>query len=596
MSEPVPAKRGRKPDPIYGKLVELFVEGDSEVSEIDWRAMDRKPDTVQHGLNAAIKRLDLGDAVQVSLLDGGEKVLLRRRSGGPSKPKPAVTSPQVDSADPIPDEQYRWMVDQVIHRGFRRMGFEFDEGEADPEMVKRGLERTIAELGEQSRLTVKVESPGCVAVRMKGGHKEPLRLPKKLGLARWEQEINEFVFSDEGVDEHFIEPRGVSLDEALERTTAAAKAMELTDMVGVSLRGNRVWLKRIWTTPEVKSSVGTTKSASKPAKSAVTTDAKPKKPTAPKSAPIKSPSPSATVSAVASGEDDVDADSRTLIIRAFIGSGMKQWTLNNDAPDKLAALELAVQQLGYGRLVGVRSAQREICLDLLATDAELQRRYEPLQQSLQLLDQIAKDGKEREHIELGPVSDEEWQRVVAAFRLACRETQWCRDWRISPSSNSFGKGLLVERTNWAKRTLDRVLEKVDPDAANGVEITITDHTEPADTLALKLEKEIQRRGFRNVIFVSHGDSTVDLEYAAGNLGVLMGEDMDDLEGEEELLQDFLESGEQRRAVPAGDTMVEAKRKMIRMAGAAAGTDMLNRVEILAEKGKCVLSLRSPVGT
>ena len=80
-----------------------------------------------------------------------------------------------------------------------------------------------------------------------------------------------------------------------------------------------------------------------------------------------------------------------------------------------------------------------------------------LSKDLQLLDQIAKDGKEREHIELGPVSDEEWQRVVAAFRLACRETQWCRDWRISPSSNSFGKGLLVERTSWAKRTLYRVL-------------------------------------------------------------------------------------------------------------------------------------------
>ena len=71
MSEPVPAKRGRKPDPIYGKLVELFVEGGSEVSEIDWRAMGREPGTVQHGLTAAIKRLDLDDAIRVSLLDGG---------------------------------------------------------------------------------------------------------------------------------------------------------------------------------------------------------------------------------------------------------------------------------------------------------------------------------------------------------------------------------------------------------------------------------------------------------------------------------------------------------------------------------------------
>jgi len=160
------------------------------------------------------------------------------------KPKPAVKTPQVDSGDPIPDEQYEWMVKQVIHRGFRRMGFELDEGDADPEMVKRGLERTIAELGEQSRLTVKVESPGCVAVRMKGGHKEPLRLPKKLGLARWEQEINEFVFADEDLDEHLIEPRGVSLDEALERTTAAVKAMELEDMLTLDTSGGRVRVRR----------------------------------------------------------------------------------------------------------------------------------------------------------------------------------------------------------------------------------------------------------------------------------------------------------------------------------------------------------------
>ena len=72
-------KRGRKPDPIYGRLVELFLKGGSEKVEIDCVALGRKPDTVQHGLNGAIKRLNLGDAVRVSLLDGGEKVLVRRR-------------------------------------------------------------------------------------------------------------------------------------------------------------------------------------------------------------------------------------------------------------------------------------------------------------------------------------------------------------------------------------------------------------------------------------------------------------------------------------------------------------------------------------
>jgi len=72
-------KRGRKPDPIYARLVELFLKGGSEQVEIDYAAMGRKPDTVQHGLNAAIRRLDLGGVGRVSLLDGGERVFLRRR-------------------------------------------------------------------------------------------------------------------------------------------------------------------------------------------------------------------------------------------------------------------------------------------------------------------------------------------------------------------------------------------------------------------------------------------------------------------------------------------------------------------------------------
>ena len=72
-------KRGRKPDPIYGRLAQLFLEGDVGTVEIDYAAMGRNPDTVQHGLNAAIKRLGLGGVVRVSLLDGGDRVLLRRR-------------------------------------------------------------------------------------------------------------------------------------------------------------------------------------------------------------------------------------------------------------------------------------------------------------------------------------------------------------------------------------------------------------------------------------------------------------------------------------------------------------------------------------
>ena len=100
MSESVPAKRGRKPDLIYGKLVELFVESGSEVAEIDWRAMGRKPDAVQHGLNAVIKRLDLADTLRVSLLDGGETLLLRRRTAktNPSKSETVQPAAAIQSA------------------------------------------------------------------------------------------------------------------------------------------------------------------------------------------------------------------------------------------------------------------------------------------------------------------------------------------------------------------------------------------------------------------------------------------------------------------------------------------------------------------
>lgn len=146
--------------------------------------------------------------------------------------------------DPIPDDQYRWMVRQVIHRGFKRMGFDFDEGENDPEMVKRGLERVIVELGEESRLTVKVENPTRVAVKLRGGHSLPFTRPKTRGLASWAAEVNAFIFADSGTDEHLIEPRGVSTAEALEKTTTTVAEMDLADMLIVDADRGRVRLRR----------------------------------------------------------------------------------------------------------------------------------------------------------------------------------------------------------------------------------------------------------------------------------------------------------------------------------------------------------------
>lgn len=138
---------------------------------------------------------------------------------------------------------YRAMLKLVLHRGFRRMGFEFEPGEADPEGLRRGFVDTIATFGEQHRLSVKVESPSCVAVLLRGGHELPLKLPRKLGLGTWEKQVSEFIYSEDFADERLIKPGKLSLDEARGKTADAVREMELDDFLTVDTCDGRVRLR-----------------------------------------------------------------------------------------------------------------------------------------------------------------------------------------------------------------------------------------------------------------------------------------------------------------------------------------------------------------
>jgi len=148
----------------------------------------------------------------------------------------------------LPSEQdgsiyYDGLLERVLHRGFNTLTFDLEANE-DPEAVKRGLELAAAKRGERDRITVKVAGPEQVSVRLKGGHRLPRVVPRKLGLARWVDAMEEFIFEDTLLDEHLISPDSVSLEEALKQAIAAVKAMELDDFLTVDELGGSVRVRR----------------------------------------------------------------------------------------------------------------------------------------------------------------------------------------------------------------------------------------------------------------------------------------------------------------------------------------------------------------
>jgi len=157
-------------------------------------------------------------------------------------------SARAAAVESLPSEQdgsiyYDGLLERVLHRGFNTLTFDLEANE-DPEAVKRGLELAAAKRGERDRITVKVAGPEQVSVRLKGGHRLPRVVPRKLGLARWVDAMEEFIFEDTLLDEHLISPDSVSLEEALKQAIAAVKAMELDDFLTVDELGGSVRVRR----------------------------------------------------------------------------------------------------------------------------------------------------------------------------------------------------------------------------------------------------------------------------------------------------------------------------------------------------------------
>jgi hypothetical protein len=222
----------------WGQVLRDFLNSGEELEELDPADFGAHGESQIQGLADALGfsalAVGLGEEVLVDIFEGS--VMLVRRD--------AIERHRPDGV-PANDDGYDYdgAVALALHRGFRRLGLEFEPGELDPEAVRRGLERAIAALGAGDRLSVEMESPTCVALRLKGGHIEPLTPPRSLGLAAWKRHVDEFILSEDLPRQHLIKPGKVELDEALEKTITTVRAMELDDFLVVDTVGGNVRLR-----------------------------------------------------------------------------------------------------------------------------------------------------------------------------------------------------------------------------------------------------------------------------------------------------------------------------------------------------------------
>jgi hypothetical protein len=131
--------------------------------------------------------------------------------------------------------------------------------------------------------------------------------------------------------------------------------------------------------------------------------------------------------------------------------------------------------------------------------------------------------------------------------------------RLSPKS----------KPSWASGVVDKFLADIDAGNTDHLEITLKDDVYKAEDLAAELEQEIGNRGLANVIEVSSWERRVDLTYLEGNLDVLFAADLEKVDSEKVLVQDFLDSGEPTRRLELGGGRIENRRRLGRVAAAAA---------------------------
>jgi len=137
---------------------------------------------------------------------------------------------------------YLFLVRVAMRRNLTSTLLDLEPGD-DAESVRAQLERVVDALGEWDRITVRVESPRRLSIRIRGGHTLPNRVPAKLGLKRWVEAVEGLVFG-ELVNEIVSEPVGDAMPVELEGFTAAVAAMGFDDVLVVEPAGDRVRVRR----------------------------------------------------------------------------------------------------------------------------------------------------------------------------------------------------------------------------------------------------------------------------------------------------------------------------------------------------------------
>ena len=163
-----------------------------------------------------------GLEVELEIIDHGSRVLIIRRSCGDSL----------------------WLVRVALHRGFTKLLIDLDPRSDDPDQLKRDLERAVEQLGEQNRIKVRLDKPTQVSLNLKGGHRVPGSIPKKAGLSKWAEPLDEFLFSEPGCEDLLVEPGETGLEEAAELVIATIKLMELDETPSVDSEDGRILVRR----------------------------------------------------------------------------------------------------------------------------------------------------------------------------------------------------------------------------------------------------------------------------------------------------------------------------------------------------------------
>lgn len=230
----------------WGKLLRAFLDSGEELEELDPSDFGAKDEDDVQGLADALafsaSAVGLDNQLLVDRFE--DKIMLVRRDAIEKHRVEGRQSPVAVADDQDEDEPvYDWVVDLALRRGFKVSNVDLEE-EDDPEQVKRALERASARREEADLITVKIAGPDKVTINLTGGHKLPRTVPKKLGLGRWSDAIERFVFQEEPIEQVLIEPGRVSLDEALSATHATVKEMQLDDFLRVDTHEGKVRVTR----------------------------------------------------------------------------------------------------------------------------------------------------------------------------------------------------------------------------------------------------------------------------------------------------------------------------------------------------------------